>query len=636
MKKHRLISVLTIMFLILVACTPAVPATPVAAPPATAVPATAVVEQPATAVPATAVPEQPVVEEPTAEKPAEGGVDMNYAGHIITITLKKGLKWSDGSAITSADVVGSYELFWATNQAIWQYLEKTQAVDEQTTAFYLNDLSPRIIRYVLRQMLVYPRSMYGTWMDKAAEIRKVDPKHTSDAFKTFLTDFSQYKPTLPVVDGPFYFNDPSQLSESQFELVKNPTGYNADKISFDTISAVYGESNVCTPLVQSGLIDFQASGYPPAAVQSFEEAGLTVLIKPLGIGPGLIFNNAKEPYNKKEFRQALAYIIDRQQNGTIAMGKAGHAFKYVSGLPDRVVEEWLPDIAPQLNTYEKNWAKAEELLKSIGFTKNAGGNWVDAKGQNTEHLIYVAGQWSDYLGAAEDAADQLNKFGIKTSVKAFQDVEYDNTLISGKFDMLVGFIGANYNPPFPYREYETAFLPPYNNPEDPNAPGASIPYEMTTPDGATFDIREAVQKMSAGMDPEPQKPWLAKAVLALNSNVYVLPLWERYSTNVINMTRVEGWADPASAPIWLNVHYADHPVVIQMLEGSLKPVSGAWSACSSYVQPPRAHFNAFISDYVISSMTPEVGQMLYLPFFYYIWADKEYKPILGESYKIVK
>ena len=627
MRKYRLSSILVILVLILSACAPAATSTPAAVEP-TAVPT---VEQP------TAV---PVAEEPTAvpvvEEPAETGVNMDYEGHIVTITLKKDMKWSDDSPITSADVVGSYDLYWATNQAIWQFLEETQAVDDQTTAFYLNDISPRVIRYLLRQMLVYPRSMYGEWMDKAAELRKVDPEHTGDAYKTFLADFSEYKPNLPVVDGPFYFSDPGQFSESQFELVKNPLGYNADKISFDSILAVYGESNVCTPLVQSGLVDFQASGFPPAAVQSFEEAGLTVLVKPLGIGPGLIFNHAKEPYNKVEFRQAIAYIIDRQQNGTVAMGKAGNAFKYVSGLPDRIVEEWLPDVIPQLNTYEKNWAKAEELLTSIGFSKGADGNWLDSTGTVSEHLIYVAGEWSDYLGAAEDASDQLNKFGLKTSVKAFLDVEYDNTLTSGKFDMLVGFIGANYNPPFPYREYETAFLPPYNNPEDPNFPGASIPFEMTTPDGETFDIRDAVKGMSAGMDPEPQKPWLKKAVLALNANLYVLPLWERYSTNVINTERVEGWADPAEGKIWLNVHYADHPVVIQMLEGNLNPVSGSWAACSSYVQPPRGHFNAFISDYVISSMTPEVGQMLYLPFFYYIWADKEYAPILAELYELVK
>jgi hypothetical protein len=30
-----------------------------------------------------------------------------------------------GPHITSADVVGSYNLYWATNQAIWQFLEET-------------------------------------------------------------------------------------------------------------------------------------------------------------------------------------------------------------------------------------------------------------------------------------------------------------------------------------------------------------------------------------------------------------------------------------------------------------------------------------------------------------------------------
>ncbi len=69
------------------------------------------------------------------------------------------------------------------------------------------------------------------------------------------------------------------------------------------------------------------------------------------------------PLDKKEARQAFAYIIDRAENAQVAaQGPAGVAIKYEAGFTDTAVPNCLSqDTVDHLNPYNKDWARAEEL-----------------------------------------------------------------------------------------------------------------------------------------------------------------------------------------------------------------------------------------------------------------------------------
>jgi ABC-type transport system substrate-binding protein len=177
-KMFRFATVLVILAMILTACQAATPTAVVEPTEAPAQETEAPVVEP-TEEPAVVATEEPT-EAPTeaaTEAPTEAPsivdkVNMDYEGSIVTITLKPGLKWSDGSDLTTKDIVGSYQLSWANNAAVWTWLEEVEAVDDLTVAYYLKENSMRIIRYLLRTELVYPYSVFGEWMDKAAEFRK--------------------------------------------------------------------------------------------------------------------------------------------------------------------------------------------------------------------------------------------------------------------------------------------------------------------------------------------------------------------------------------------------------------------------------------------------------------------------------
>ena len=159
---------------------------------------------------------------------------------------------------------------------------------------------------------------------------------------------------------------------------------------------------------------------------------------PIGTGPGLWFNQNVYPLNKKEVRQAFAYIINREENATVAMGPAGRAIEYEAGFTDLQVDAWLTDETRNaLNKYETDWTKAEELLTGIGFTKNADGKWLDDTGTLIDIELWVPADFADWLGSAENAAQQLNAFGITTTVRGYPSAERATTQKEGKYDILV-------------------------------------------------------------------------------------------------------------------------------------------------------------------------------------------------------
>ncbi|HOS80473.1 MAG TPA: hypothetical protein PLJ24_09455, partial [Anaerolineae bacterium] len=107
MRKFNFLSVILILALLLASCGPT--ATPTPAP---TTPAPTTEKPPET--PA-ATPEPTKEATPVAREWPEGVVN------ILTVKLRPGMEWSDGSALTALDLVGTYNIYWAQNNSVWTY-----------------------------------------------------------------------------------------------------------------------------------------------------------------------------------------------------------------------------------------------------------------------------------------------------------------------------------------------------------------------------------------------------------------------------------------------------------------------------------------------------------------------------------
>jgi peptide/nickel transport system substrate-binding protein len=459
----------------------------------------------------------------------------------------------------------------AKKYTIWRYVDKVTAKDDYTVEFHMPEPATIAIRYILR-FAPQPTSVYGEWAKKFDALFAQGKDADSDEVKALVKEFDNFRPAAYVGSGP-YVMDAKSITEAQMTLVKNPGGLFADKVKFDKIVLYNGETAAITPLVLDKKIDFATHAFPPATEKQILAQNIRVVRYPFYNGPGIIFNYNNPLFNKKEFRQALAYAINRDEAGTVALSKSGVGVKKMSGLSDNFVKAWIPDdVAAKLNPYAYNPAKAEELLKSIGFKKGADGIWVDDKGQPVSFEFGVPSDYTDWSAAAENIVQQLNKFGFKVTLRGTPWSQYSTDVAAGKFQ--IGLISWGSGIPHPQFTY-TASLKNYNGgglaKPDKEKPGMNWPLKQKW-SGGEIDFEEALIESGKGLDVEKQKQVIGKIALAFNELLPVIQIFERYSNSpALENVHVKGW--PAdNDPIMTNAG-GDNFVTIYILQGKLQPAN---------------------------------------------------------------
>src|SRR5690606_16116869 len=183
-----------------------------------------------------------------------------------------------------------------------------------------------------------------------------------------------------------------------------------------------------------------------------QRLGIRIIRPPIYSGPALYFNFNIAEFNRKEVRQAIAHVIDRHENGVVSLGDSGVAVEYMAGMSDNLVPIWLSasDVA-SLNTYPHDLAKAEALLQGIGYRRGADGVWVTDTGKRMEYELSFPAEFADWSAAAENAAEQLNNFGIRIIPRAVSHLQHPVDVNKGQFELAIRAWGAaNPHPHFSF------------------------------------------------------------------------------------------------------------------------------------------------------------------------------------------
>lgn len=496
----------------------------------------------------------------------------------LTVDLIDGAVWSDGSAFTSQDVVDTFTISRLLSQTVWNFISDVQAVDENTVSFILNEPSTTVPRRVLRDVRIRASSVYGDFAARTRELVDAGMTKEDDDWKSLLQEFNEFRPEAMVVLGPYQI-DPDSITESQMILNKVETSYWADIVKFDRMVNYNGETPVVTPLVLSGDVDYATHGFPPATEREFMNLGYRIIRTPIYNGGAIYLNHKIHPFEMKEVRQAMAYAIDNVENAFITYADSGKPPVCMCGFSDNLTDLWLSDdVQSQLNPYDQDLAKAEELLTSVGFTRDSDGVWIDDEGNRMEYELKVAAEFADNAGSAENAANQLTEFGIKVEVRGINFQQMPIDVNEGNFQLaLRGWGAGNPHPAFSYEidltQYNAAFsgigsgsgaVGSVDN------PGMYFDLNVSTDVIGDVNLADLMQAAGVGGDIEPQKEAIGQLALAYNELLPQIPLYERYGNNPVPSRFASGWL-PEDDPIYKNSPYADSFVVLQILNGNLGP-----------------------------------------------------------------
>lgn len=505
---------------------------------------------------------------PIASPPAAGLGHVAPDADTFQVTLRPGVKWSDGPDVTAEDVAATFWCWRLLSNSVWDYIDEITTVDATTVNFHMSKPATVVERYVIRAS-PRPASVYGDWAKQVQDLYARGKTADDPEGKQMVDRFTQFHPKAILANGPFTL-DPTSISSAQLTLAKNRTGWSPTPVGFDRIVVYNGD---ITPLVLTKEIDYSTNAFPPATEKQILQSGIRIVRPPTFAGAALLLNFGKltAAFGDKRARQGLAHAIDRKQNGMIALGGSGVPVQKEAGFSDQLLTQWMDAAAiARLAPYEHDPERAAALLQQAGWTKS-GGKWLLPTGAAAKFEISFATEATDYSAAGVDIADQLNAFGFTIIARGMAANQHPTEVRKGNFELAIRNWGSSSNP-HPYYSYQTDLLVENVYAQQVGGKGIDFPLVQETASVGKVDLEQLTLQSGAGLDVDQQKVIITKLALAFNELLPILPLWERYANSpTLEGVRVQEWP-PDSDPIYKNSQYADGIPTMLMLTGRLVPV----------------------------------------------------------------
>ncbi|MBW4647514.1 MAG: ABC transporter substrate-binding protein [Kastovskya adunca ATA6-11-RM4] len=383
----------------------------------------------------------------------------------IVFTLREGLKWSDGKPLTVDDVIFTYNEIYL-NEAIPTDARDILRIGDSGALPTVKKLDERRVEFVTPEPFAPFLRNTAIPILPAHALRESVQTKDRDGNPKFLSTWGVNTPPDQIItNGPYRLEGyaTSQrvvYGRNPYYWGKSPQG-EAQPFIERIISQIVESTDTSMIQFRSGGLD--AVGISPEYFSLLKreedrsnftiyEGGPTLsssfltfnLNKGQRNGRPLVDPVKSRWFNTLEFRQAVAYAIDRQT--MINNLFRGLGAPQYSNLPVQSPYYLSPEDG--LTVYDHNLQKAKELLLGAGFKYNSQGQLLDSEGNRVRFaLITNAGNKLREAMGAQIKAD-LSKIGIQVD---FNPIGF-NTLVdklSNTLDWeshLLGFSGGGLEP----------------------------------------------------------------------------------------------------------------------------------------------------------------------------------------------
>ncbi len=311
------------------------------------------------------------------------GYEYNDDATELTITIREGVEWSDGTPFTANDVAFTLNMLrdnapvLPQSQAVAAAVENAEAVDDLTVVVTMNGSRPRF--------------MFERLMSKFDTGLYMVPEHIFKDVEDVAT-FEFYDPEQgwPLATGPYKISEwtPSQkFIDRRDDWWAVKTGFAENLPAVERIVVVpYSDDTLMTQRIVNNevdsTLDLRANVIGQTVSQNPAIITHTGTDLPLGYmdwwPTSIWFNHEEGPFTEKDVRWAVSYSIDRQQ--LLDVGLQGSGILTELPFPQYPVMQKYFDAAADLlekyPTNEFNLEKAAELMEGQGYEKDSEGFWV--------------------------------------------------------------------------------------------------------------------------------------------------------------------------------------------------------------------------------------------------------------------
>ncbi|WP_028024523.1 ABC transporter substrate-binding protein [Enterovibrio calviensis] len=464
----------------------------------------------------------------------------------ITLKLREGIQWSDGTPFSADDVKFSLSLLKNEPELDYNSLGKwIERVEKRgKNEVYVSLTNPNAqIALQLQEAIIVP----------AHQWRKVKDK------RYFLNAF-------PIGTGPFTYI--KAFSSNNIVQCRNPYYWQQDELNVDCIRYPQVRSNdELISRLSNGEFDWASAfipdiernyaSYSPDYRYDFKASTIV----------SLLFNfDHPNPETRKviqdvRFRRAISMSLARELLIDVAVFGQGEIAAFASGLEPRF-EDWIsPSAAEQHLYYIRFHPKAaNRLLDEMGLVDKDGDGFRELpSGEPLSLSLISPSGWSDFVSAANVSAEMLSAVGINVESQSVPFSRYEQLMAKGSYDMSITnyFSGST-----PYRYLDSAFNSRNQTPSDPR-----FAKHYYRDEG----IDKLLNDYLLTSDKKAQKAIINQLHLRISKQQITVPLYYKLETVEFTTSRFKGWrmqedGSPNVPPIW----YTERARLIQLL--ALEPI----------------------------------------------------------------
>lgn len=338
------------------------------------------------------------------------------------VTLRKGIKWTDGNPMTSADVVFTFELgkrypaLWFST--VWNYLTSATALDEYRIEFKFSN------------------PLYQDW-DNLLYNLPVVPKHIWEG-KTEEEITTGANPN-PVGSGPYLYES---HSEDRNVWIQNDNWWGKEILGLSfapkrIVDIRVASNNIALGMVIKGELDL-SNNFLPGVGELVKRGYIKTYLadEPYMLSANtavLVLNTTKKPMDDPAFRKALAYAIDVDEIVRVAFSNLVIPANPTGLLPH--LEKFVDRGVVQGLGFKYDPEVARKILADAGYKDVDGDGFVEAPdGSKIELKVTCPFGWTDWMEAIKIIAKSTQGAGINLKDETPDYGAWNTALVSGTFD----------------------------------------------------------------------------------------------------------------------------------------------------------------------------------------------------------
>jgi peptide/nickel transport system substrate-binding protein/oligopeptide transport system substrate-binding protein len=381
------------------------------------------------------------------------GYTVSDDGLTYTVTLKEGLKWSDGSDLTAADFEYSWKRATApATAADYEYMFSGFDGYGTDAGINVTAIDDTTLEFVLAAPCAYIEDLmaFPTFFPvKQSEVEKYDDWETNPGHWCQDAGF--------ISNGAYVCTGWNHQVSMTYE--KNPYWYNADQVTVEKLEYMLSADDTAIyAAYNDGSIDF-ADSVPTDEIQSLLDNPEFHIVDELGTYY-ICFNvkspmfEGKTPEQAAAMRKALCILIDRDYicetigqtgqkaaNAFLPLGMADGNGGFIKENTD--VQGYFDPYAINDN-YDETVELARNMLKSAGFKFDEDGT-LSAETPLT--LNYLTNPTSGHVAIAEAVQQDLDVLGIKMGIEQQDWNVFLEERKAGNYDVARNGWIADFNDP---------------------------------------------------------------------------------------------------------------------------------------------------------------------------------------------